>query len=191
MLCEKIIGECTDSQFSGKNVDYVDFEWHETYSKLHRKSSRTGRDVAISLDDSILKIGIKPGDVLGLDSDGTVIAADVLETDILSIKLIEGDFLSVSKVAYEIGNCHAPLFAGKAEGELITIFNEPMKRLLENLHGIKLTVEKRNEKLDFSRQISSIVGHGHLHGNSEHTHEHGHEHEHGHAHGHSHEHAHG
>ncbi|WP_407425132.1 hypothetical protein, partial [Treponema sp.] len=110
--------------------------------------------------------------------DGTVIAADVLETDILSVKLENPDFFSTAKIAYEIGNCHAPLFAGKTSGELITIFNEPIKRLLENFHEIKVTVEKRHEKLDFSRQISSIVGHGHSHGNSEHTHEHSHEHEH-------------
>ena len=179
MIYTKIIGKISDADFQNKPVDYVDFEWHETYSKLHRKSSRSGRDVAISLDDSILKIGIKPGDVFGVDSDGTVIAADVLATDVLSVKLENPGFLSTSKVAYEIGNCHAPLFAGKEEGELITIFNEPMQKLLEGLHGISLKIEKRNEKLDFSKQISSIVGHGHGHAHShEHSHEHGHEHTH-------------
>ena len=69
MICEKILGKISDSAFAGKTVDYVDFEWHETYSKLHRKKSRGGRDVAISLDDSILKIGIKPGDVLGVSEE--------------------------------------------------------------------------------------------------------------------------
>ncbi|MBP5439016.1 MAG: hypothetical protein J6Y30_13660 [Treponema sp.] len=175
MIYTKILGKVCDGDFKNKPVDYIDFEWHETYSKLHRKTSRAGRDVAISLDDSILKIGIKPGDVFGVDSDGVVIAADVLETDILSIRLEDPTFFSTAKVAYEVGNCHAPLFAGKDENELITIFNEPMKRLLEGLSGIKVKVEKRNEKLDFSKQISSIVGHGHGHG---HEHSHGHSHEH-------------
>ena len=173
MIYTKIIGKLDDTGFQNKSVDYVDFEWHETYSKLHRKTSREGRDVAISLDDSILKIGIKPGDVFGVDSDGTVIAADVLATDVLSVKLENADFYSTSKVAYEIGNCHAPLFAGHEKNELITIFNEPMQKLLEGLHGINLKVEKRNEKLNFSKQISSIVGHGHGH---EHVHEHEHSH---------------
>ena len=175
MIYTKIQGKLSDPAYQNKPVDYIDFEWHETYSKLHRKSSRQGRDVAISLDDSILKIGIKPGDVFGVDSDGTVIAADVLATDVLSVKIENPDFFSTAKVAYEIGNCHAPLFAGKSENELITIFNEPMQKLLEGLHGINLIVEKRNEKLDFSKQISSIVGHGHGHA---HSHEHSHEHEH-------------
>ena len=173
MIYTKILGKLGDADFQNKPVDYVDFEWHETYSKLHRKTSRAGRDIAISLDDSILKIGIKPGDVLGIDSDGTVIAADVLPTDLLSVKLEKPDFFSTSKIAYEIGNCHAPLFAGNDEGELITIFNEPMQKLLEGLNGVSLKIEKRKEKLDFSKQISSIVGHGHGHG---HSHEHGHSH---------------
>ncbi len=164
MIYTKILGKLSDAVFESKPVDYVDFDWHETYSKLHRKTSRAGRDIAISLDDSILKTGIKPGDVFGVDADDTVIAADVLATDVLSVKLDNPDFFSTSKVAYEIGNCHAPLFAGKEEGELITIFTEPMQKLLEGLHGISLKIEKRNEKLDFSKQISSIVGHGHSHG---------------------------
>ena len=171
MIYTKILGKVDDEDFKNRPVDYIDFEWHETCSKLHRKTSRSGRDVALSLDDSILKIGIKPGDVFGVESNGTVIAADVLETDVLSVRLVKADFFSIAKVAYEIGNCHAPLFLGKEENELITIFNEPMQRLLEGLHAIDVKVEKRNEKLDFSKQISSIVGHGH-----------------GHSHGHSHEH---
>lgn len=177
MICNKIIGKLSDKEFEGHPIDYVDFEWHETYSKLHRKTSRGGHDIAISLDDSILKIGIKPGDIFKILDDGTVIAADVLETDILSVKFDAKDFLSTSKIAYEIGNCHAPLFAGKDAGELITIYNEPMKKLLEGLHGTNVQIEKRFEKLDFSKQISSIVGHGHTH-----SHEHEHHHEHAHSH---------
>ncbi len=177
MIFNKIIGRLDDKVFEGHAVDYVDFEWHETYSKLHRKISRNGKDVAICLDDSILKIGIKPGDVFGINSDGTIIAADVLETDILSVKTEANNFLSVGKIAYEIGNCHAPLFAGKEDGELITIYNEPMKKLLESFSTFKVHVEKRFEKLDFTKQISSIVGHGHGHS---HSHSHSHDDEHAH-----------
>lgn len=163
MLCEKILGKTDDEQFSGRKIDFVDFDWHETYSKLHRKTSRSGRDVAIALDDSVLKIGIKPGDVIGIDSDGTVIACDVNETEILSVCAENPSLATTAKIAYEIGNCHAPLFAGKTDGELITVYSEPMERLFKNLHGIHLKIERRTEKLDFSRQISSMVGHGHHH----------------------------
>ena len=43
--------------------------------------------------DSILKTGIKPGDVFGVDSDGTVNAADVLAADVLSVKVENPDLL--------------------------------------------------------------------------------------------------
>lgn len=167
MLCEKIIGKMGDADFAGKPLDYVDFEWHETYSKLHRKSSRGGRDVAIHFDDSVLKTGIKPGDVLGVDSDGTVIAADVEAADVICVKVGEPLFLRASKIAYEIGNCHVPLFAGD-DGELVTIYTEPMERLLKSFGA---QVERRTQKLDFGRQISSVVGHSHHHESHEH---HGH-----------------
>jgi hypothetical protein len=42
-----------------------------------------------------------------------------------------------------------------------------MKEMLEKLAGVR--VEVRQERLDFSRQISSVSGHGHDHG---HHHEH-------------------
>ena len=173
MVCEKILGKTGAAEFYGKPVDYVDFEWHETYSKLHRKKSRGGRDIAVRLDDSVLKTGIKPGDVLGVDDDGTVIAADVLQAEILAFKVGEPLFVCAAKIAYEIGNCHAPLFAG-SHGELITIYTEPMEKLLNGFaktFGIGAAVERRIEKLDFSRQLSSVVGHSHHHESHEH---HGH-----------------
>lgn len=160
MLCEKILGKISDPAFSGKPVDSVDIDWHETYNKVLRKTSKGGRDVAIRLGDEILKIGMKPGDVLGED-DGTVIAVDVPATDVLVVTVTEPSPFHIAKAAYEIGNCHAPLFAGQEENQFVTIFNEPMEHLLHHLHGIK--VERRTEKLDFSKQISTIVGHGHHH----------------------------
>ena len=161
MLCEKILGNLSEPEFKGKPVDYVDIDWHETYNKLLRKNSRGGRDVAIRLDDEVLKTGMKPGDVLGTDEDGTLIAVDVPATDVLVVTLTELSPFTVAKTAYEIGNCHAPLFAGQEEFQFITIFNEPMEHLLHHLHGVK--VERKIEKLDFSKQISSIIGHGHHH----------------------------
>lgn len=161
MLCEKILGTLSEPQYKGKLVDYVDIDWHETYNKLLRKTSRAGRDVAIRLGDEVLKTGMKPGDILGIDEDGTLIVVDVLPADVLIVTLTEPTPFNVAKAAYEIGNCHAPLFAGQEEFQFVTIFNEPMEHLLHHLHGVK--VEQKTEKLDFSKQISSIVGHGHHH----------------------------
>lgn len=161
MLCEKILGTLSEPQYKGKLVDYVDIDWHETYNKLLRKTSRAGRDVAIRLGDEVLKTGMKPGDILGIDEDGTLIAVDVLPADVLIVTVTAATPFNIAKTAYEIGNCHAPLFAGQEEFQFVTIFNEPMEHLLHHFHGVK--VERKTEKLDFSKQISSIVGHGHHH----------------------------
>ena len=42
MLIEKIIGNINDKQFEGKNIDYIDIEWHEAFKKLHKKTSQSG-----------------------------------------------------------------------------------------------------------------------------------------------------
>ena len=168
MLCEKIIGKITDARFTGKPVDYVEIEWHETYSKLHRKTSAGGRDIAIRLDDTILHTGLKPGDVLGVDTDGTVIAVDVPPTQVLVAALSDPTPFALAKIGYEIGNCHAPLFMGNSEKEFITTYDRPMEVLLSKLAGV--TVTTRTQKLDFTKQISTIVGHSH--------HEHGTDHDH-------------
>lgn len=160
MLCEKILGKTCDDEFKGKKIDYVEIEWHETYNKILRKTSRAGRDVAIRLGDEVLKTGMKPEDVLGVEED-TVIAVDVPEVKVIAIEIEKVNPFNFAKIGYEIGNCHAPFFAGKTADEFITIFNEPMEHLLSHLDFVK--TEVRTQKLDFTKQISSIVGHGHSH----------------------------
>lgn len=161
MLCESILGNVEDDKFKGSVVDYVEIDWHETYNKVLRKTSKSGRDVAIRLGDEILKIGMKPGDILGIDEDGTVVAVEVPPTDVLVVTVEEPTPFNLAKVGYEIGNCHAPLFAGKENNQFVTIFNEPMEHLLSHIHHIE--IERKIEKLDFHKQISTIVGHGHHH----------------------------
>ncbi len=54
MLCEKILGKLKDFDLTGKTVEYVDIEWHEAFKKIHRKTTDSGREVGIRLDDSVL-----------------------------------------------------------------------------------------------------------------------------------------
>ena len=161
MICEKILGKVTDPEFNGKNIDYVELEWHETYNRILRKTSRSGRDIAIRMGDEILKTGMKTDDVIAQDKDGTVIAVDVAPVKIITATVIDKNPLYIAKTAYEIGNCHAPLFAGKEDYQLVTIFTEPMEHMLSHLDFIQIEVQ--TAKLDFTRQLSSIIGHGHHH----------------------------
>ena len=151
MLVEKVIGNINDEQFKNSNIDYVDIEWHEAFKKLHRKTSQSGIEVGIKLDNDILTRGLRQGDVLAINEDN-VIAVNIPKDKALVVKV--DDTHLVPKVCYEIGNRHATLFEGSSHNEFITIYSEPMKEMLEK-RGANVTVEEI--QFDFNKSISSSI----------------------------------
>ena len=151
MLVEKVIGNINDEQFKNKNIDYIDIEWHEAFKKLHRKTSLSGIEVGIKLDNDILTRGLRQGDVLAINEDN-VIAVNIPKDKALVVKV--DDTHLVPKVCYEIGNRHATLFEGSSHNEFITIYSEPMKEMLEKI-GANVTVEEI--QFDFNKSISSSI----------------------------------
>ena len=150
MLFEKIIGKLGDAGFSGMEVDTVDFDWHEIYKRLHKKTSRNGKELAVSLDSSVLSHGLRDGDLLGVDGN-TLFAVNILPCEAI---VVTADAHLIPKVCYEIGNKHAALLFGETDSEFVTPYNEPTKQLLEKI-GVQVTVKM--VKLDFDRAISSTV----------------------------------
>lgn len=151
MLVEKVIGNINDEQFKNSNIDYVDIEWHEAFKKLHRKTSQSGIEVGIKLDNDILTRWLRQGDVLAINEDN-VIAVNIPKDKALVVKV--DDTHLVPKVCYEIGNRHATLFEGSSHNEFITIYSEPMKEMLEKI-GANATVEEI--QFDFNKSISSSI----------------------------------
>lgn len=151
MILEKIIGNINDLEFANKKVDYVDIEWHEAFKKLHKKVSKNGLEVGIKLDNNILTRGLKQGDVLGVYDD-IVIAVNIPAAKALVINVDDSSL--IPKLCYEIGNKHATLFRGDNDNQFITIFDEPMKAMIEKL-GI--SVEEKVVKFDFDKSISSSI----------------------------------
>lgn len=151
MLVEKVIGNINDEQFKNSNIDYVDIEWHEAFKKLHRKTSQSGIEVGIKLDNDILTRGLRQGDILAINEDN-VIAVNIPKDKALVVKV--DDTHLVPKVCYEIGNRHATLFEGSSHNEFITIYSEPMKEMLEKI-GANVTVEEI--QFDFNKSISSSI----------------------------------
>ena len=159
MICEKILGKLTDDEFTGKNVDYVDFQWDEAFKKLHRKVSRGGVDVGINMDDTVLTRGLLQDDVLSVEGD-TVIAVNIEEAEAIKIMVEEGNIGTVAKVCYEIGNRHAPLFRGEDAFTFFTPFNGPMLAMIDKIPGLSTDVVE--EKFDFETRIpSSVSSHTH------------------------------
>ena len=155
MLVEKVIGNINDEQFKNSNIDYVDIEWHEAFKKLHRKTSQSGIEVGIKLDNDILTRGLRQGDILAINEDN-VIAVNIPKDKALVVK-VDNTHL-VPKVCYEIGNRHATLFEGSSHNEFITIYSEPMKEMLEKI-GARVTVEE--VQFDFNKSISSSINSHH------------------------------
>lgn len=155
MLVEKVIGKISDEEFTGKNIDYVDIEWHESFKKLHKKISKNGLEVGIKLDNDILTKGLRQGDVLGVNED-TIIVVNIPSAKALVINVDDNNL--ISKVCYEIGNRHATLFRGETYNQFITIFDDPMKIMLEK---IGVSVEEKEVKFDFEKSISSSINNHH------------------------------
>jgi len=155
MLVEKVIGNINDERFKNKNVDYVDIEWHEAFKKLHKKTSQSGIEVGIKLDNDILTRGLRQGDILAMNEDN-IIAVNIPKDKALVVKV--DDTHLVPKVCYEIGNRHATLFEGSNHNEFITIYSEPMKEMLEKI-GANVSVEE--VQFDFDKSISSSINSHH------------------------------
>ena len=156
MLVEKVIGNINDDKFKNSKIDYVDIEWHEAFKKLHRKTSQNGIEVGIKLDNDILTKGLRQGDVLAINDD-SIIAVNIPKDKALVVKVDDNHL--IPKVCYEIGNRHATLFEGNNHNEFITVYNEPMKEMLEKI-GANVSVE--NVQFDFNKSISaSINAHQH------------------------------
>ena len=136
MLCEKILGKLKDFDLTGKTVEYVDIEWHEAFKKIHRKTTDSGREVGIRLDDSVLTRGLFQDDVIYAD-EKLVIAVNTPPCEVIEVSLEPGHEKYVAKVC-----------------------NEPMMVMLEKLHGVR--AEKKTLKLDFDRRISASI-HNHHH----------------------------
>ncbi len=159
MICENVLGKIGDAEFSGKTIDYVDIFWDEAFKKLHRKTSQGGAELGIRLDDWVLTKGLNQDDVLGVEGD-TVYAVNIPACEAIIVKVDAHHSHMVAKVCYEIGNRHAPLFWGEEEGSFITPYNEPMKVMLDKIHGVSTKVEE--VKLNFDNRISAAV-HSHTH----------------------------
>lgn len=154
MICQEVLGNLKNRVANKKEVDYVDIEWHEAFKRIHKKYTYSGTELGIRLGNDILTKGLRNGDVL-YEDNSRIIAVNVPKCNVIRIEIDEDHSFMLGKVCYEIGNKHATLFWGKNHLELITPYNEPLFKILNNLHGIEAEVEKI--KVDFDKSISSSI----------------------------------
>ena len=179
MICEKIYGSICDEEvharlsarLGGYVVEEVPFTWDETHKRVQRKVGSEGTEVGLRLDEETRRRGIRDDDVLGVDSvTQHVLVARITPEEAVTVEVEGADPLTVARVAWEVGNTHTPLFAGKAPGMFAFPLNEPLCAALERVPGVAVRVERT--ALDPGRLVSSGKA-GHAHGHEGHGHAHG------------------
>lgn len=158
MLCEKVLGNLSEEPFKDAEVDYVEIEWHEAFSKLHRKTSRAGRDIGIRLDNDILKKGLQQDDVLYFDGT-TAIAVDIPPCDAIRAVVRKDHPRQIAKLCYEVGNTHTTMFRGEDDFTFYAPYHEALMQKISQIHGV--TAEKVRMKFDFSKSLSSSINNHH------------------------------
>lgn len=158
MLCEKILGKISDESFKDKQVDYVDIEWHEAFTKLHRKVSQGGVDVGIRLDNEVLRRGLWQDDVLYAD-ENKVIAVNIPPCEAIKAVVAKDHPNQIAKLCYEVGNTHTSMFRGEDEYTFYIPYHEPMLDKLNHIHGV--SAQKVYTKFDFSKSLSSTINNHH------------------------------
>ena len=158
MLCEKILGKVSDPQFAGLRVDYVDIEWHDAFSKLHRLTSAEGEDVAVRMDNEILKRGLHQDDVLYADSD-KIVAVNIPECEAIRAVVRTDHPGQIAKLCYEVGNTHTTMFRGEDAFTFYTPYYDSLMDKITAIHGV--TGEKVIMRFDFSKALSSSINNHH------------------------------
>lgn len=154
ILCEFIKGNLKEKEIAAQSVDYVDIEWYEAFKRIHKKTSRKGREIGIRLGTEILKRGLREGDILWQEGEEAV-AVRIPPCEVIVIDIDRHHPEAAYKVCYEIGNKHAALMSGEGELQFITPYNEPTLQLMQKFCGVH--AEKTVRKLDFNKAISSTV----------------------------------
>jgi urease accessory protein len=158
MLCEKILGKVSDEQFAGLRVDYVDIEWHEAFSRLHRKTSSEGEDVGIRMENDVLKKGLNQDDVLYADSE-KVIAVNIPPCEAIKATVRKDHPRQIAKLCYEVGNTHTTMFRGEDDFTFYTPYHEALMDKISQIHGV--SAEKITTKFDFDKSLSSTINNHH------------------------------
>lgn len=163
-VIEQPIGKITEEKFIGLKVDFIDLEWQDSRRRTQKVTSNQGENFGLRLGSKIAERGWQQDDVVAQTSE-TIYVINILPSDTLSIPL--KDFERSIKIAYEIGNRHAPSFWGENYDEMIIEYTRPMEEMLEKLNA---GAYRSKRKLLNNHALSGITtgtGHTHIHGNEQ------------------------
>ena len=158
MICEKVLGKLGDPQFAGRKVDYVDVEWHEAFSRLHRKKSSEGEDVGIRMEHEVLHRGLRQDDVIYAD-DQKVIAVNIPPCQAIRAEVRKDHPRQIAKLCYEVGNTHTSMFRGEDDFVFYAPYHQALLDKISRIHGV--AAETVMMQFDFDKALSSTVNDHH------------------------------
>lgn len=158
MIIKEILGNKSNMDLDGLEIDLLDLEWFETPKRILSKTTNNGKQVSIKLLKE--RQYLSQDDVLFKD---TCIAIIVNIKECEAIVVAPTSLLEMGTVCYEIGNKHVPIFI--QNDQVLIPFEEPLFKWL-NDSGFHPVKENRQLK-NMLKSTHSSHGHSHAHKHSD------------------------
>ena len=140
MIITKALGQLKDFNSSSKEIDWLELEWEELNKKILRKDTVSGREVAISLEESG---SLRYEDVLFEDEDTLIVIRTKLEkVYVITPKTMQ----EMGKMAFEIGNRHTPCII--EDEEILVRYDHTLEKLMDEV-GVSYEQAERRFKEAF------------------------------------------
>lgn len=140
MIITKIVGNLDDFSSTDKTIDWLELEWEELNKRILRKKTKSGMDIAISLESSGT---LEYGDVLYEDENTLVVIRTRLEK---ALVIKPGTMREMGKTAFEIGNRHTACII--EDNEILVRYDHTLEKLLDEV-GVAYEQSERRFKEPF------------------------------------------
>jgi urease accessory protein len=152
MIIKEILGNKSNMNLGGLEIDLLELEWFETSKRIQSKITNNGVQISIKF----LREGqqLSQDDVLFNDNKKAILI-NIRECE--AIVVAPASLLEMGTLCYEIGNKHVPIFI--QDNQVLIPFEEPLFKWL-SAGGYSPVKEKKQLK---SMLKSTHASHGHTH----------------------------
>lgn len=134
MRMTKVIGNLEDVQHDSEKIEWIELDWEELNKRILRKTTTTGREVAIVLDEQ----GLRYGDVLFQNDTSTIAVRTKLEP---AYVIKPATIAEMGKVAFELGNRHTPCII--EDDEIIVRYDRTLEVIFRETGVAYVEAKKR------------------------------------------------
>lgn len=140
MVITKIVGNLDDVSSTNKNIDWLELEWEDLNKRILRKETESGKDIAISLENSGT---LRYGDILYEDKNTLIAIRTKLEK---AFVIKPKTMREMGKIAFEIGNRHTACII--EDDEILVRYDHTLEKLIDEV-GVAYEQSERRFKESF------------------------------------------